>query len=101
MIRRATHCVFVRSHTETNKPRCEGRQLSQARSAVVLRANSKDTVGDHFTNAVGILRAVQHGENRIIGVAYKFGADIVENGADRHDATRAWNNCDPAQHIRQ
>jgi hypothetical protein len=47
------------------------------------------------------LRAVQHGEYRIIGVAYKFGADVVENGADRHDATRAWDNCDPAQHIRQ
>ncbi|MGO8921782.1 MAG: hypothetical protein ACLQF4_02465 [Xanthobacteraceae bacterium] len=49
----------------------------------------EDTVGDRFTNAVGILRAVEHGEHRVKGVAHKFGTDIVENGPDRHDATPA------------
>jgi hypothetical protein len=33
----------------------------------------EDTVGDRFTNAVRILRAMEHGEHRVKGVAYKFG----------------------------
>jgi hypothetical protein len=38
---------------------------------------------------VRILRAVQHCEYRVEGIAYEFGTDIVENGADCHGATRA------------
>jgi hypothetical protein len=30
------------------------------------------------------------------GIAQEFGIDLVKNGADRHDATRALINCDPA-----
>src|SRR5215471_1523685 len=56
----------------------------------------EDTVGDRFTHAVGILRAVQQGEYRVKGIAQKLGTHIVENGADRHDATRAWRKCEPA-----
>jgi hypothetical protein len=52
-------------------------------------AKFEDAIGDHFTDMVGILRAVQHGEHRVKGVAQKFGTDIVENGADCHGATRA------------
>ena len=59
---------------------CQPLRIAHSRIA----GEFEDTVGDHFTNAVGILRAVQHSEYRIIGVAYKFGADIVENGAERH-----------------
>jgi hypothetical protein len=39
---------------------------------------------------------MQHGEYRLKGVAQEFGTDIVENGAGRHGATRAWAHCDPA-----
>jgi len=58
-------------------------------------AEFKDAVGDHFAYVVGIVRAVQQGEHGVKGVAQKFGTDIVENGAYRHGATRAWNDCDP------
>jgi hypothetical protein len=53
-------------------------------------AEFEDAVSDHLADLVRILGAVQHGEHRIKGVAQEFGTDIVENGADRHGATRAW-----------
>ena len=56
-------------------------------------AEFEDAIGDHLTDLVRILRAAEHGEHRVKGVAQEFGTDIVENGADCHGATRA---CDLA-----
>ena len=41
----------------------------------------EDTIGNHFADMVGVLRAVQHGEYRVKRVAQQFGTAVVENGA--------------------
>jgi hypothetical protein len=60
-------------------------------------AEFQDTIGDHFADMVGVLRAVQHDENCVKRVAQKFGAEIIENDADSHGATRAVHHFDPTR----
>lgn len=57
-------------------------------------AKFDDAVGDHFANGIGILRAMEHGEDGVEGFTKKFGTDIVENGVYSHDAPRAGYYCD-------
>jgi hypothetical protein len=52
-------------------------------------AEFEHAIGDHFADIVGILRAVQHRENGVKGLAQEFGIDVVKNGADCHGATHA------------